>query len=204
MNNANDALLIFVRNPELGKVKTRIAKEIGNAKTLIIYKSLLHYTFQTIEKLNVEKLIFVADASAFSFKVSGNIEVYEQQGSDLGTRMKRAFNVAFDAGFSRVVIIGSDNYEITSDLIADAFEKLKNSDCVIGPANDGGYYLLGLTRNQPLLFENIAWSTEKTLAQTIDVLNKEKLTFKTLIPLNDIDTVEDVFRYKELVQLIQE
>ncbi|MDD4991156.1 MAG: TIGR04282 family arsenosugar biosynthesis glycosyltransferase [Paludibacter sp.] len=202
--NKTDALIVFVRNPELGKVKTRIGNEIGNLKALLIYTELLNYTIQVVEQLDVEKLVFVAEASEFSLEIKGNIQVHEQHGADLGTRMKGAFDAAFDAGFSRVVIIGSDNYEITSEIIADAFEKLKSTDCVIGPANDGGYYLLGMTRNHSALFEDIEWSTDKTLKQTIAVLENEKLTYNTLIPLNDVDKVEDVMKYTQLVKLIQE
>lgn len=201
MNNGN-CLIIFLRSPKLGKVKTRIATSIGNEKALAVYNELVTHTFNIIADLNCTKYLFFADESISGLNVGFDYQIQFQQGDNIGERMKNSFAYCFDRGYKNVVLIGSDIYEITSEIIVEAFEKLKSSDCVIGPAEDGGYYLLGLTKNYPVLFEDIEWSTDRTLIQTIEILEKEKLSYHTQITLNDVDTLEDILRYRKLKRII--
>ena len=186
-----EALIIFVRNPVLGKVKTRIAATIGDENALAIYKHLLQYTKQIVSLVDVTKHIFYADELNGNDLWDGN-EKYLQSGVDLGDRLKNAFNCVFAKGYSKVIIIGSDCFELTPDILNSAFDKLNRSDIVIGPAKDGGYYLLGMGKPNPYLFDNIQWSTNRVLHETIEIMRENNLSFSLLTELNDIDEAKDI------------
>ena len=124
-----------------------------------------------------------------------------QQGSGLGERMENAFSEAFKEGFQKVVIIGSDLFDITEADLEMAFLALDDHEYVMGPAQDGGYYLLGMKKESPQLFSNKDWSTEKVFQQTLQDLKQEKL--KLLSVRNDIDTFEDMEPHPELMKLIK-
>ena len=115
-----------------------------------------------------------------------------KQGEDLGEKMQNAFADAFAQGKQRVIIIGSDCLELETYMIKEAFAVLENNDVVLGPAKDGGYYLIGMTKFLPTLFEGKNWSTEDLLMDTILDLKKMKAKYYLLKTLNDIDTVEDL------------
>ena len=187
------ALILFTKNPELGKVKTRLAKTIGNEKALEIYIKLLQHTKEIVIELDVDKFVFYSDniiyddiwePSKFNKKV--------QVGADLGNRMLHAFGELFQSGYQSVCIIGSDCYELNSDIIAGAFDDLSRNDVVLGPTFDGGYYLLGMNKLVPELFENKNWSTETVYSETLVDLKKLALSLSTTVKLNDIDEEKDV------------
>lgn len=186
-----EALIIFVRNPVLGKVKTRIAATIGDENALAIYKHLLQYTKQIVSLVDVTKHIFYADELNGNDLWDGN-EKYLQSGVDLGDRMKNAFNCVFAKGYSKVIIIGSDCFELTPDILKSAFDKLDRSDIVIGPAKDGGYYLLGMGKPNPYLFDNIQWSTNRVLYETMEIIKENKLSCNLLPELTDVDEAKDI------------
>ena len=189
----NDRLIIFVKNLELGKVKTRLAKSIGEDQALSIYQKLLLYTKEITKSLNAEKAVY------YSERVDNN-DLWDnmlfskalQQGEELGEKMQNAFADAFAQGKQRVIIIGSDCLELETYMIKEAFAVLENNDVVLGPAKDGGYYLIGMTKFLPTLFEGKNWSTEDLLMDTILDLKKMKAKYYLLKTLNDIDTVEDL------------
>jgi len=191
------ALIIFVRRPVLGKVKTRLAKTVGDIKALEIYNELLRHTHDITQILQCDRYIFYADEI-----VANDIwedAIYRkkvQTGNDLGTRMKTAFEVLFDKGYQQICIIGSDCYELTTGIIRQAFDALQQQDVVIGPSADGGYYLLALSHVQPHLFINIEWSTGKVLTQTVDICIAAQLSYKLLQTLHDMDDEEDWLRHK--------
>ncbi|WP_340077406.1 TIGR04282 family arsenosugar biosynthesis glycosyltransferase [Leptobacterium sp. I13] len=188
------ALIIFVRNPKLGNVKTRLAKTIGDAYALQVYKILITHTVAVTSALDVAKFVYYADHVQNDDLWSPHTYYKkEQQGNDLGERMKNAFQELFDSGFDRVVIIGSDSYDITHQHIESAFDALNESDAVIGPAKDGGYYLLGLKKMVPEIFENKEWSSSSVLEKTLLDLKNHAVVL--LEPLNDIDTYEDLLNY---------
>jgi len=146
-------LLIFTRNPEIGKVKTRLAKTIGNEKALEIYILLLEKTKEITKDLNCDKAVY------YSVKIRENdiwdeniYQKHQQKGEDLGIRMQNAFLKGFNDGYEKIMIVGSDLFDITPNHINEAFEKLNSNDVVIGPAEDGGYYLLGMKKNHPAIF----------------------------------------------------
>lgn len=186
-----NALIIFVRNPVLGKVKTRIAASIGDKKALAVYKHLLQKTKDIVSELDVIKHVFYADELNPDDLWNGN-EKYQQTGDGLGRRMKNAFKYLFEKGYGKVLIIGSDCYELTSDILYSAFENLDHSATVIGPASDGGYYLLGMRSPYLFLFDNIKWSTDIVLYQTLGIIRENNLSFSLLPQLNDVDEVKDI------------
>lgn len=193
-SSQSEALLIFVKNPRLGRVKTRIACELGDEQALEIYRYLLRRTREATENLPCQKFLFYSDFveanddwsdSAFAKRV--------QAGADLGERMADAFRRVFaDAGVSRAVIIGSDCPDLTADLLTQAFSALETHDFVVGPARDGGYYLLGMKQLEERVFHNKRWSTPTVLADTLDDLRRLGKSFHLLPVLSDVDTVADL------------
>ncbi len=198
----NHLLMVFVRNAELGKVKTRIAKTIGDRKALKIYKELLRHTFETIEPLTCTKAVFFSNNTPdYINDLNCSHLKFLQNGDDLGEKMKNAFQQGFGNNFQSIIIIGSDNYELTPQIIQKAFDSLKDSDIVIGPAFDGGYYLLGMNKLTSELFENINWSTDSVFNKTIRVIESLGFNYKVLEPLNDVDNIEDVKKYADLLKI---
>jgi len=184
-------LLIFTRNPVLGKCKTRLAATIGDVEALEIYKFLLARTVDITKSLDAKKEVYYSEY--IHPNDIWNTSIYDkrlQVGEDLGKRMKQAFANGFEQGYENIVIIGSDMYDLDQSDIERAFETLNTVDFVIGPAQDGGYYLLGMNKLQPLLFENKDWGTSTVLADTLKNLSNENI--KLLEQRNDIDTYEDI------------
>ena len=194
-----EALIVFVKNLVKGKVKTRLAATAGDDKAYKVYNYLLNYTYSVVTDVPASKYIFYSD-HADEFKGLA-YKSFVQTGVDLGDRMQHAFKEVFDEGYHKVVIIGSDTLEITPDLIKEAFQKLNDYDVVIGPALDGGYYLLGMTSLYQELFEDIAWSSPTVLESTLQVLRKSGHSFTLLKALNDIDTEEDWLPYDGTIVL---
>lgn len=186
-----DALIIFTRNPELGKVKTRLAKTVGDEKALEVYKHLLMHTMQETKHLTCDKFIFY-DTSITNNDIWPET-IYRkkiQSGDDLGEKMHRAFELLFSLGYKNCLIVGSDLFDLKKEIIEAAFRKLQENDAVIGPAEDGGYYLLGLKKLNLALFKNKVWGTSSVLADTLKNLNSQSVYL--LETLNDIDTFEDL------------
>ena len=186
------ALLIFTRNPEPGKCKTRLAATIGDRAALEIYRFLLGHTAEITADLDM------ADKFVYFSQQAGDGSVWDpeeytycvQRGKDLGERMSRAFEEAFDLGYSKVILIGSDLYDLSTEDLRMGFRELGHHEVVVGPASDGGYYLLGLTRHIPQLFSGKAWGTDTVLQDTLRDIEK-KSTF--LLPVrNDVDRYEDI------------
>ncbi len=192
---STDALIIFVRNPELGKVKTRLAKSVGDEKALEIYKALLEHARETVLKVNVNRLLFYVDSVNHEDDWSEkNFTKIVQEGEGLGDRMHHSFIVALQR-YDKAVIVGSDIPQINAEIIKEAFEKLDDHAFVIGPAFDGGYYLLGMRSPTPELFENMEWSTPDVFDQTVERMKSLGRTWHELPTLSDIDYVEDWEKY---------
>jgi uncharacterized protein len=195
MNNKH--LIIFVKNKIAGKVKTRLAAGIGPEKAMEVYEQLLDHTHKTTRCLAFDKIVYFSDeAEQDSLWADGNFQLKQQTGRELGERMSNAFNAQFAQGAEKVCIIGSDTFEISPAIIKEAFQALEKNDVVIGPANDGGYYLLGMQELQPELFHNKPWSTESVLAQTLEDIERLKLSYYLLPVLSDIDHKEDWLAYQ--------
>ena len=192
---SKNALLIFIKNPELGKCKTRIAATAGDERALQIYLELLRHTREIAEEVDANRLLFysnfVDEKDAWS---SEKFQKYVQNNGDLGERMSAGFERAFQEN-ERVLIIGSDCASLTTEIVEDAFQALESHDFVLGPTFDGGYYMLGMRHWQPSVFQDIEWSTESVFETTkarISTLNASLYFAPTL---SDIDYEEDWEKY---------
>ncbi|MCC5940532.1 MAG: TIGR04282 family arsenosugar biosynthesis glycosyltransferase [Balneolaceae bacterium] len=185
--------MIFVKNPQRGKVKTRLAQTLGDDRALGIYLKLLNHTMQQAKKTDCTKEVWYSSHIDNSDLFSPDLFSKKlQTDGDLGNKMSNAFKNAFAGGNERVVIIGSDCPEITSERIEKAFDLLASNELVIGPANDGGYYLLGINRFIPELFEDMPWSTPAVYGKTIEIAKSHQVSVEELPVLIDIDTEEDL------------
>lgn len=191
------ALIIFTRNPELGKCKTRLAATIGDDNALEVYKFLLNHTANISKDIKADRYVYYTEnIKKEDFWESGVFRKKLQDGSDLGARMQNAFSELLEMGYEKVIIIGSDLLDLNAELVNDAFGQLDSNEVVIGPALDGGYYLLGMKNLQPHIFENKIWGTKTVLQDTKANLHNSKLYL--LKELNDIDTFEDMQQYEQL------
>ena len=194
-------IIVFVRTPELGKVKTRLAKSIGDVSALTIYKLLLKHTETVLHDLSFDKVVYYSEkVEENDFWEARLFEKKLQKGADLGERMQHAFETAFEKGYQKVLIIGSDLFDLKSIHITTAFEALENHDLTIGPSLDGGYYLLGMKELYPAVFKNKKWGTDSILGNTLKDLQQQNV--KLLEALNDIDTFEDLQQQPDLLKKI--
>ena len=194
MKSRNDRLLIvFSKNPVAGRVKTRLASAIGDAEALLIYEQLREITRQAVDGIAAAKAISYADfIPAADLLLTGGAEAWLQQGGDLGERMHNAFVKGFSLGFSRVALIGTDCPEITPFILDLAFQKLDESDVVLGPARDGGFYLSAMKRPFPELFLDRRWSHSSVLSDSLRIVRESARSYDLLPALSDIDTFEDL------------
>ncbi len=185
-------LLIFVRNPELGKVKSRLAVDIGKENALKVYEILLKHTQKITEQVASDKRIYYSNFIDKQDLWSDTIydKRLQLDNDNLGMRMQSAFEEAFLENYDQIIIIGSDMYDINTEDINSAFKKLDNNEIVIGPAKDGGYYLLGMNKPLYKVFQNKAWGTNSVLENTLTDLKNNKL--EKLETRNDIDYLEDL------------
>ncbi len=189
--NKDNLLLIFTRNPELGKCKTRLAATVGDQTALDIYLFLLEHTANITKNLQAAKQVHY---SVFL----GENDIWEneyydktvQHGADLGIRMANAFKAGFRDGFKKIIIIGSDVYDISQEDLENAFKQLDEVDYVIGPAEDGGYYLFGMRTFIPSLFKDKEWGTSSVFEKTMDDLKNKNVHLLEM--RNDVDIYEDI------------
>ena len=192
MNKA--LVIVFVKNIKLGKVKTRLAKTIGNRGAFEVYSELVKVTEKATEDLSIDKRIYFSDA-VVDTKWKKDYKTV-QQGVDLGERMKNAFKKGFEDGYDRIVLIGSDLPDLTANHINKGLDALKQNEVTFGPAEDGGYYLIGLSKMHNFVFDNKPWSKTHLLEETLSELKDKQVTFTTLEVLNDIDNYEDLIASK--------
>ena len=184
-------LIVFVKNIKLGKVKTRLAKTIGDDGAFEVYKELVNITEAETKRLpNVDVHIYFSDV-IIDTKWSG-FDKYVQNGADLGERMQNAFQHGFNQGYKKIIGVGSDLPDLNADIMNEGLEALNDSNTVFGPSEDGGYYLIGMDQMYACIFENKPWSTEQLLSLTIEELKNENINVKLLAELNDIDNIEDL------------
>ncbi|CAN5263746.1 TIGR04282 family arsenosugar biosynthesis glycosyltransferase [soil metagenome] len=191
---AAEHLIIFVKNPVPGQVKTRIARTVGDDQAVAVYQHLLRYTQNVVRSFKGQCVVYYGDFINPEDGWTG-YQKYQQLGNDLGERMSHAFEEQFREGAERVVIVGSDCFEITPEHLNQAFDELKTTDVVIGPATDGGYYLLGMTQFHPFLLENMPWSQPLLCQLTESIIRQHGLTYCRLDLLTDIDEWADYEAY---------
>lgn len=189
---SDSLLMIFVKNLIPGMVKTRLANDIGIDAALDVYMELVRHTNKVADKVATDKGIYyseyveiedVWDTDKYALNV--------QKGNSLGEKMSTAFDEAFDS-YNKVVIIGSDCYDLTPKIINEAFQKLEGHDVVVGPAKDGGYYLLGMKEYLPQLFQDKEYSTANVLNELLKETEELQLSVHQLPTLSDVDTLEDL------------
>lgn len=186
-------LIIFYRNPEPGKVKTRLAATLGNEKALEVFVKLSLHIRDITQNLDVDKMVFYSDILQKG-DIWTDSQYFKalQHGDDLGIRMESAFAEGFNAGYSSICIIGTDCFELTKEVVARGVESLQSVDAVIGPARDGGYYLLGMNKLHREVFRKKQWSTETVFRNTIADFDFLGLKYIALPVLSDVDIEEDL------------
>lgn len=193
--NQQPALIIFIKNPEKGKVKTRLAKTVGDDQALKIYKVLMAHTRSLASKIQAKRYLFYSQYINEQDDWSKDLFVKDLQSEgDLGHKMASAFQSVLTQ-HQKAIIIGSDCASLSVSIIQDAVQALDQHDFVIGPALDGGYYLLGMQTFEPSLFKEIPWSTESVAQLTIEKIKAKGKSHFVLPALSDIDFEEDWNKY---------
>lgn len=195
---AGEKLLILLKAPVRGLVKTRLAAEVGPDAALTIYRQMLERVLGEMAVLSDVELHYapVTEQALIAALLKSGWRQHPQAAGDLGARMQQAFAAAFQAGAQRVVMIGTDCPEVDMTDIHAAWKALAQHDLVLGPAADGGYWLIGLKQPRPELFSHIQWSTSSVLAETIARAQQMGLRYKRLRTLSDVDTKADWDAYR--------
>ncbi len=189
---------LLMKYPWPGKVKTRLAKDLGPVKAALAYMRMADTIFRNVSQnggsYEVE-VFYSPETMRRGFEGwLGTRELTPQEGRDIGEIMCNALTCMFDSGATKAAVIGADIPGLSADIIKQAFLKLDDSDVVIGPAWDGGYYLIGMKSPHPDIFRDIRWSTEEVLRETAAVIERIGLRCETLEPLSDVDTLEDYLK----------
>jgi len=188
---------LLAKYPEAGKVKTRLARDIGAEGAAKMYKIIAERVFRDTSPerdSDFERVIFYSppeDKGRFESWIPGE-KLLSQRGRAIGDIMGNALKDLLESGASKAVITGVDIPGLNRDIIKYAFLKLDNADLVIGPAEDGGYYLVGMKAAHPEIFRGISWSTGKVFDETICIIEKMGLRYSTVRTLTDVDRIEDI------------
>jgi uncharacterized protein len=200
-------IILFLKYPEAGKVKTRIGAELGNDFTVILYRKFVSDILKKLLSLGTDILVYFTPEEKQKEIIDWlgySLPVFPQSGNNVGERMSNAFREQFKAGYRRLILIGSDIPHIPSEYLLKALDSLESHSPeldspekerpVIGPASDGGYYLIGFDYKNflPSVFEGINWSTDSVFNETLKVFEKYGLTPSVLPVLSDIDTADDL------------
>ena len=194
----NERLIIFTRNPEPNRCKTRLIPSLGPEGAAELHQSMTTHTLDVASRFCTQRPVqlhveFDAHDGAPFQSSMGNKSMFRRQAEgDLGTRLAWAFRRAFDEGAERVVLIGTDCPGITGRLLESSFGLLEHQDVVLGPASDGGYYLMGLQSHEPALFDAMPWGSSKVLAETLIRAERHRLGTALLPTLDDVDRPEDL------------
>jgi uncharacterized protein len=202
---AKQHLVIFTRYPEAGKTKTRLISALGSEGAATLQRQMTEHTISQVRYLSKGfNLSFEVRFAGGSLQLvldwlGSDIFCQPQGEGDLGVRLVRSLVYAFDSGAEKVVIIGTDCPDLSDEILVKAFEQLDCKNLVLGPAEDGGYYLIGLERPVPDLFTDIAWGTSQVLQQTIKIAQRLNLSVGYLPVLHDIDRPEDLHLWEKFI-----
>jgi rSAM/selenodomain-associated transferase 1 len=203
----HEEILVFARFPQAGRCKTRLAAELGEAATLAVYRALLEHTLDTVRACPPERVrrilcVEPAERSADGSDWAPGMDLYlPQSQGDLGNRLAAAVRARLDAGARKLLLIGCDCPQISKDSLISSLDDLEGFDTVLGPTEDGGYYLLGLKGWHPFLFQGIPWSTAGVLGKTLNILKNHSLSYLLRDPFLDVDTLADYHRARHLEPL---
>jgi hypothetical protein len=186
--------IVFARAPVPGEVKTRLIGPLSAVQAATVYRGCLDLALTALQGLaGVRNVAAVTpDDGDFDGVIPGDVRIIPQGAGDLGRRLARAADWAFSRGFDRVVMVGSDCPMLEASDIRLALDALEQHDVVIGPAVDGGYYLIGLSKPAPAVFSGIDWSTERVAPQTVSAAARAGLSVEMLRVLRDLDDVADL------------
>lgn len=192
---SKNILIIFVKYPQPGLVKTRLAKDIGKSQAASLYKSFVDVIVKRNISSRFKMIIFYTPGNReneIRRWLGEKFEYQSQDGRDLGERMLNAFAFVFSQGAKKIILIGTDSPLIDKNVVIKAFKRLENAECVIGPSYDGGYYLLGLSRFCKDIFTNIDWGTDRVRQQTVKALEDLSIKYSFGDVDFDIDRLEDL------------
>jgi rSAM/selenodomain-associated transferase 1 len=194
-----EVVAVFARAPELGKVKSRLCPPLTADEALALHRALVADTLihvGRVERPNLSRMLLLSQPLRHpdDLEIPKEWTVSIQPSGDLGERMASLFYTSFRRNIARLVLLGSDSPTLPVEVIYEAFDSLETSDVVLGPAEDGGYYLIGARRFVPEIFRNIPWGSGEVLNQTTAVLRELGLGFELLIPWYDIDRGEDLVK----------
>ncbi len=193
-----NALIIFAKAPDINTVKTRLKGYLTDKERLSIYIRLMENTIGLSRKAKgVTAFISYTPAEGEKYFKRYNLPIFPQKGSDLGGRMYNALTHVITSGCKKAVLIGTDIPELDEEIISDAFAMLDESDMVLGPANDGGYYLIGMKKANKKVFQSIDWSTDRVLKQTLQRAKEEGRHVSFVKTLSDVDRPEDLELHKK-------
>jgi len=197
-----NAVILFLKLPSKGKVKTRLEKDLGAELVFKLYDAFIADILSACNGVNGDTIIAYAPDSEAEGKyktLTKKYRSFKQRGDDLGERMFNAFNDAYRIGYKRSVLIGSDIPDISSNIINNAFNELKKYDAAIGPSADGGYYLIGnnVKSNDKIYFKDIEWSKPDVYKKTEDIIKSAGYTLTNLEIINDIDDLNDLVKFYE-------
>ncbi|HET9493153.1 MAG TPA: TIGR04282 family arsenosugar biosynthesis glycosyltransferase [Chloroflexia bacterium] len=195
-------LIIMAKQPGLGTVKTRLSPPLKPQQCLVLYEAFLRDTIRLVDRAceiagDVTPALAYAPAGSRAFfrgVVPRHFVLLPQTGGDLGERLSNLPSQAGRSGYSEVAMISSDSPTLPSGVAAHCFTELRQNgaDVALGPCDDGGYYLIGMTRPQPALFQGIAWSTEQVTRQTLEAAAEARLRVSLLASWPDVDTIESL------------
>lgn len=194
------ALIIFAREPAKGKVKTRLSRHLDPARVMALYRAFLQDTVKMARQVDCEQriLAYTGGQPRYLRKIAGGFVFWRQEGAGLGERMLAATRFSCrEIPGSRPVIIGTDAPHVPAARVNHAFRALKSHDLALGPALDGGFYLIGMQRIIPGLFDRVVWSSDRVMTQTLQNAVRRKLRFKLLAGSYDIDQVQDLERLRQ-------
>ena len=191
--------MVFIKDSSKYPVKTRLKTSIGKNKSIWVYNQILKKTALVLKNIKTDIAVFHYN-SIISKNPFKNFSKWNkiQIGRTLGEKISNAFNWGFEKGYKKIIIIGSDLWDLNEEIINTGFIELNKNKVVIGPSIDGGYYLLGLNKKMPKIFEGIKWGTQSVLAETLKLLEHEPYI---LPELNDIDTFEDLITNPSLFKI---
>lgn len=194
---SNSCILFFIKYPEIGKVKSRLAKDLGEEIAVDLYRNFVLDILSAIKGIRADlKICFYPPDHRERFvEWLGNAYHYmPQEGGDLGERMENSLTRVFRAGYRKAIIIGSDSPDLPGDIINLGLTSLRSFDAVIGPSYDGGYYLIGFRREVflPEVFRGIVWSSTTVFQKTFDIIRKGGINVFMLPEWSDVDTLNDL------------
>lgn len=197
---SKDLLIVFVQNPELGKIKTNLTKTIGAERALAVYKKLLFKMSKIAVQSNTDKAVFYSEfIDDFDMWDDILFQKYVQMGKDMGEKMFNAFKLAFSKGYNRVCLISGEAYDLTTWTVEEAFFNLQSKDVVLGPTDEGNYYLIGMNSLREDFFANKKWDAEDVLLDTLIDITKTATTYQLLETLSSADQIEDFDELRKII-----